>query len=120
MLNLLWNWCPRLLYRGFLVAPVQLGLGNGATTTRCCTSRRSRWRCCIAKFSLSFVRVLLRQFGDMMLSRLGFLQRKHTSAVDPSNVEELLVHIIFVVINRRLLIFRVSEEIEAENCQRLT
>ena len=56
----------------------------------------------------------------MMLSRLSFLKRKHTWAVDQSDVEDLFVQLNHAGINRHLRISVVSEDIKAVIRQRVT
>ena len=59
------------------------------------------------------------EFGEVMLSRLGSMKDRHTSAVTPSDVEDLLVQICPARINRRLLVSGLSSDIETEIRQRL-
>ena len=59
------------------------------------------------------------EFGEVMLSRLGYMKRKHTWAVAITDVEDLFVQISPAAINRRLLVSGVSSAIEAEVRQRL-
>ena len=54
-----------------------------------------------------------------MLSPLGSMKDRHTSAVTPSDVEYFFVHICPARINRRLLVSGLSSDIETEIQQRL-
>ena len=60
-----------------------------------------------------------KEFGEVMLSRLGSMKDRHTWAVTPSDVEDLFVAICPTRINRRLLVSGLSSDIETEIRQRL-
>ena len=55
-----------------------------------------------------------KEFGEDMLSRLGSLKDRYTWAVTPSGVEDLFVQICPARMNRRLLVIRLSFDIETE------
>ena len=136
--NLLQNWCPLVLYCGFLVR-------------QCNWSRQHPGSAIDAHHVLRLVLVLLtelgraaadplvyvrttgvallhwqtfnsalpglcygEEFGEVMLSRLGSMKDRHTLAVTPSDVEDLFVQICPARINRRLLVSGLSFDIETE------
>ena len=140
---LLQNWCPLVLYGGFLVR-------------QCNWSGRQPGTAIDAQNFLRLVFVLLielgraaadpvvyvrtigvallhwqtfnsglpglcygEEFGEVMLSRLGSMKDRHTWAVTPSDVEDLFVQICPAKINRRLLVSSLSTDIETEIQQRL-
>ena len=143
MLNLLQNWCPLVLYCGFLVR-------------QCNWSRRHAGSAIEAHHILRLVFVLLtelgraaadplvyvrtigvaimhwqafnsappglcygKEFGEDMLSRLGSMKVRYTWAVTLSDVEDLFVQICPVRINRRLLVSSLLFDIETEIRQHL-
>ena len=143
MMNLLQNWCPLVLYCGFLVR-------------QCNWSGRHAGSAIDAQNVLRLVFVLLtelgraaadplvyvrtigvallhwqtfnsglpglcygEEFGEVMLSRLGSMKDRHTWAVTPSDVEDLFVQICPARINKRLLVSGLSSDIETEIRQRL-
>ena len=143
MVNLLQNWCPLVLYCGFLVR-------------QCNWSGRHPGSAIDAHHVLRLVFVLLtelgraaadplvyvrtigvalmhwqafnsalpgscygEEFGEVMLSRPGSMKDRHTWAVTPSDVEDLFLQICPARINRRLLVSGLSFDIETEIRQRL-
>ena len=143
MVNVLQNWCPLALYRGFLVR-------------QCNWSERRPGSAIDAQNVLRLLFVLLTElgkaaadplvyvrtigvallhwhafnsglpglcygekFGEVMLSRLGSMKNRHTGAVSPSDAENLFVPICPARINRRLLVSGLSSDIETEIGQRL-
>ena len=138
MLNLLQNWCPLVLYCGFLVR-------------QCNWSGRHPGSAIDAQNVLRLVFVLLtelgraaadplvyvttigvallhwqvfnsglpglcygEEFGEVMLSRLLSMKDRHTWAVTPSDVEDLFVQICYARINRRFLVSGLSSDIDTE------
>ena len=143
MVNLPQNWCPLVLYCGFLVR-------------QCNWSGRQPGTAITAQNVLLMVFVLLievgwaaadpvvyvrtigvallhwqtfnsglpglcygEEFGEVMLSRLGSMKDRHTWAGTPSDAEDLFVEICPARINRRLLVSGLSSDIETEIRQRL-
>ena len=54
------------------------------------------------------------ELGGVMLTQLGSMKNRHTWAVTPSDVEDLFVQICPAKINRRLLVGRLSSDIETD------
>ena len=143
MVNLLQNWCPLVLYEGFLVR-------------QCNWSGRHPGSAINAQNVLRPVFVLLKELGraaadpvvyvrtigvgllhwqtfnsglpglcygeefdEVMLSRLGSMKDRHTWAVTLSDVEDLLVQICRARITGRLLVSGLSSDIQTEIRQRL-
>ena len=138
MVNLLQNWCPLVLYCGFLVRQWNWSGWHQGTAVD-------------AKKVLRLVFVLLtelgraaadpvvylrtigvallhwqtfnsglpgfcygEEFGEVMLSGLRAMKDQHTWAVTPSDVEDLFVQICPARLNRRLLLSGLSSNIECE------
>ena len=143
MVNLLQNWCPLVLYCGFLVR-------------QCNWSARHLGSAIDAQNVLRLVFVLLTELGraaadpvvyvrtivvallhwqafnsgllglcygeefvEVMLSPLGSMKDRHTCAVTPSDVEDFFVQICPARINRCLLVSGLSSDVETEIRQRL-
>ena len=136
MVNLLQNWCPLVLYCGFLVRQCTCdGRHQGSAMDGNHVLRLvfvlfiELGR--VAAEPLVYVRTtgvaLLHwqafngalpglcygeEFGEVMLSRPGSMKDRHTWAVTPSDAEDLFVQISPARINRRLLVSGLSSDVE--------
>ena len=143
MVNLLQNWCPLVLYCGFLVRQCNwsgrqpgtaidtqnvlrlvfvllIELGRAAADpvvyVRTIGVALMHWQ----TFNSSMPGLCNgEEFGEVMLSRLGSMKDRHTWAVTPSDVKDLFVQICPARINGRLLVSGLSSDIETEIRQRL-
>ena len=143
MLNLLQNWCPLVLYCGFLVRQCNRSGRHPGTAIDAQNVLRPVFVLLIelgraAAEPVVYVRTIGvallhwqtfnsglqglcygEAFGEVMLSRLGSTTDRHTWAATPSDVEELFVQICPGRINRHLLVSGLSCNIETEIRQRL-
>ena len=143
MVNLLQNWCPLVLYCGLLVSQCNWSgrypgstidaqnvlrlvfvllteLGRAAADplvdVRTIRVPLLHWQAFNSGLpGLSYGE----EFGEVMLSRLGSMKDRHTWAIRPSDMEDLLVQISAARINRRMLVSGLSSDIETEIGQRL-
>ena len=143
MVNLLQNWCPLVLYCGFLVRQCNwAGQHPGSAIDAhhvlrlvfVLLTELSRGAADPLVYARTIGVALLHwqafngalpglcygeEFGEVMLSRLRSKKDRHTWAVTPSDVEDLFVQISPTTMNRRLLVSGLSSDIETEIRQRL-
>ena len=71
--------------------------------------------CCIGRRNSGLPELCYgEEFGDVMLSRLGSMKDRHTSAVTASDVEDLFVQVCPARITRRPLVSGLSFDIETK------
>ena len=141
MLNLLQNWCPLVLYCGFLGRQCNWSGRHPGTAIDAQNFLRLLYVLLIeleraAAEPVVYVTTIAvallhwqnfnsglpgmcygEEFGKVMLSRLGSMEDRHTWAVTPSDVEDLFVQVCAARFNRRLLVFGLSSDIETETRQ---
>ena len=142
-MNLLQNWCPLVLYCGFvvrqnnwcgghpesaidaqndlpLVFVLLTELGRAAAdpvvyvTTIGVASLH--WQAINSGLPEWCYR---EEFGEVMLSPIGSTKDRHSWAVTPSGMEDLFVQICRARMNKHLLVIGLSSDIETEIRQRL-